>query len=468
MRRLVPIVALLAFLAAGATPASGGLVCGHVTENIEPSFSRDGSELVFVSGGEGGCGPFGALELASSNGGQPTRLTPAGVFAADPQLSPDGTQVAFTAAKADVEFPTGPTAVDVVRIDGTGLRVLGAGGAPSWSPDGGEIAFGNGGAVYVIRPDGSGMQRLASGSNPLWSPNGTWIAVSGPPGLRVVHPDGSGEQLVAADASQPPVWSPDGGRLAYPTSDEQGTFTIFVSNADGTNWRSVARSHTLPLAFSPDGSRLLLAGGTVVDLARDRAVHPWPQEYVAGVSPDWQHLALSLATGPIAYEGNDLYVAPASGRDPRLVSPYRCEDTACVNGTDGPDDLATDSLLGTVIYGYGGDDFIRAGIVRTIVEASYGSDTVVGGPGNDRLLGGPGNDTIHGGPGNDRLDGGPGDDRLFSGTGGGWIDGGDGNDVVDARAGRGVSIACGLGRDVVRANRTDYVGKSCERVIMSR
>src|SRR5207253_330473 len=95
VRRLVPMLAFLSLLAAG--PASAGLVCGDETQNIEPSFSLDGSKLVFVSGDEGGCTPFGALELAGSNGGRPTQLTPDGAVAAAPRLSPDGSLVAFTA-----------------------------------------------------------------------------------------------------------------------------------------------------------------------------------------------------------------------------------------------------------------------------------------------------------------------------------------------------------------------------------
>src|SRR5205823_4890157 len=141
--------------------------------------------------------------LASSNGGQPRRLTPDDVLAAEPQLSPDGSLVAFDALAKP--FPRTEGTLDVVAADGTGLRPLGRGASASWSPDGREIAFASADSVYAVHPDGSGLRRIATGSDPAWSPTGTWIAVSGPPGLRVVHPDGSGELLVAADAAPPPI-----------------------------------------------------------------------------------------------------------------------------------------------------------------------------------------------------------------------------------------------------------------------
>ena len=45
-------------------------------------------------------------------------------------------------------------------------------GEADWSPDGGSIAFTNGGNVYVVRADGSGRRRLATGGVATGRPTG--------------------------------------------------------------------------------------------------------------------------------------------------------------------------------------------------------------------------------------------------------------------------------------------------------
>jgi hypothetical protein len=92
---------------------------------------------------------------------------------------------------------------------------------------------------------------------------------------------------------------------------------------------------------------------------------------------------------------------------------------------------------GAVIVGTSGPD--------RLIGTSRG-DELYGLGGNDRLAGRGATDLIDGGPGRDRLSGGPGADRIAS------------NDRrVD-------SVACGSGRDVVTADRTDVVTADCETV----
>lgn len=40
----------------------------------------------------------------------------------------------------------------------------------------GKIAFSTGGVVFTVRPDGSGVKVVTAGSAPVWSPNGKRIA----------------------------------------------------------------------------------------------------------------------------------------------------------------------------------------------------------------------------------------------------------------------------------------------------
>lgn len=82
----------------------------------------------------------------------------------------------------------------------------------------------------------------------------------------------------------------------------------------------------------------------------------------------------------------------------------------------------------SLVFGYGGDDALRA---------ATGDDTVFGGSGDDFLFGGLGADIVSGGSGDDQVNGQNGRDVL---------DGGQGNDLIDGRGGQDVLID-GLGSD---------------------
>ncbi len=108
-----------------------------------------------------------------------------------------------------------------------------------------------------------------------------------------------------------------------------------------------------------------------------------------------------------------------------------------------------DRLTGTggsdKIFGRGGNDRIRG---------LGGDDCLFGEGGKDVLRGNAGADTLSGGTGADDLDGGPGRDK---------VNGGPGADRIGARDGVRDVIACGRGRDTVRADKVDRTS-GCERV----
>ncbi|MBA2461691.1 MAG: hypothetical protein H0V45_08020, partial [Actinobacteria bacterium] len=82
-------------------------------------------------------------------------------------------------------------------------------------------------------------------------------------------------------------------------------------------------------------------------------------------------------------------------------------------------------------------------------------DVLRGTRGPDVLRGLGGADLLYGLRGNDVLLGGRGQDRLLAGAG---------SDVVQAKDGVRDTIACGLGRDVVYADRADRIARDCEVV----
>ena len=111
------------------------------------------------------------------------------VWIADPQISPDGTRVAFTRVEVDRKEDSYRTSLWVMDTGGGEARPLTAGprdSQPRWSPDGRRIAFvrkpeGEKPAQIHLLPmeggESSALTALEKGaSNPAWSPDGARIA----------------------------------------------------------------------------------------------------------------------------------------------------------------------------------------------------------------------------------------------------------------------------------------------------
>jgi Tol biopolymer transport system component len=74
----------------------------------------------------------------------------------------------------------------------------------------GRIAFSTGGVVFTARPDGSGVKVVTAGSAPVWSPNGKRIAYVWSNSVYTLSAAGGGKRerrLVIANARSP-TWSP--------------------------------------------------------------------------------------------------------------------------------------------------------------------------------------------------------------------------------------------------------------------
>ncbi|TIH15591.1 tandem-95 repeat protein [Marinifilum sp. JC120] len=88
-----------------------------------------------------------------------------------------------------------------------------------------------------------------------------------------------------------------------------------------------------------------------------------------------------------------------------------------------------------VVYGSGGDDFMRGLTVGDALYGRSGDDTMVGDSGDDYLNGGNGDDTLSGGIGEDRLYGGNDADKLYGGEGDDGLYGGSGDDEFHGDSG---------------------------------
>ncbi|MCU0626427.1 MAG: hypothetical protein MUF21_08080 [Gemmatimonadaceae bacterium] len=178
----------------------------------------------------------------------------------DPQLSPDGTQLAY-ASDAD-----GTMRIHVRPVAGGAARVVSAGvpgqhRAPRWSPDGGALAFQGNGALWrvALRDDATPVPlvRPARGAawvaSPAWSPDGRQLAYVQD---WVVHvrdlATGATRALLPPRALAAPhslAWSPDGTRLAL--VDNNAEF-VFGLEGGTVNLGNIAPSALVVLALGDD------------------------------------------------------------------------------------------------------------------------------------------------------------------------------------------------------------------------
>ena len=241
--------------------------------------------IVYATGSSGPSANRSDLYVRDTDGSV-RRLSRTSRYEGFPSWSPDGSQIVFVAA------PKGDSDVYVMNADGTGVRRL-AGSArrandlyPAWSPDGRLIAFtsnrdGVENELYVMRADGTGLRRLTrtpdwvDDTAPRFSPDGRYlvfssnrvsffnyelfrIRVSDGRGLTRLTFWGSGKDGAPGDDLLPD-YSPDGTRIAF-VSDRRGGYAIWVMNANGKDLREVTRHPRLNVVFprfSPDGRSLL-------------------------------------------------------------------------------------------------------------------------------------------------------------------------------------------------------------------
>ncbi|MEO8131585.1 MAG: prolyl oligopeptidase family serine peptidase, partial [Bryobacteraceae bacterium] len=113
-------------------------------------------------------------------------------WAADPQISPDGSQVVYTHVKVNAKGDGYDTGLRMVSMAGGAIRELTAGPRDSggkWSPDGRQLVFVRApekdgkpqpGQLFVLRMDGGEARALTDvpkgAGSPVWSPDGKHIA----------------------------------------------------------------------------------------------------------------------------------------------------------------------------------------------------------------------------------------------------------------------------------------------------
>jgi TolB protein len=300
MRRPPVLLALLLAALALQAAGCGGESPAGAESKIAFVTSRDGDYAVYGMRADGS----GVGRLSAQPDSDDLRRTPAqAFFQVEPSWSPDGTKIVF-ASRRD-----GRSHIYVMSADGSGTRRLTSGkhddSAPAWSPDGRSIAFSRDNTLYVMTPTGKQLRRVTrtvggEEGEPAWSPDGTWIAFERRQGgftnreIWRVRPDGGDLQRLTRleAASYGPAWSPDGKRIVFSSNTNDDRYQIYEIGSDGKGLKQLTfqPGEYFDPSWSPDGKTLLFERDgvvyTLVPGATETALTDGPNDG----SPAWRPL----------------------------------------------------------------------------------------------------------------------------------------------------------------------------------
>ncbi len=235
------------------------------------------------------------------------------VWAADPQISPNGSQVAFVRVNVNEDKDRYETQIFVVPADGSAPpRPLTSGRndrSPRWSPSGREIAFvrtpepvdgkSKPSQIYLISMDGGEARALTDvpkgAGTPVWSPDGRTIAFNS-------TPDTSSSSKA------------DSAKKAADTTQKKHVSDVRVITRAQYRWNGpgytdvAAHSHiwTVPSSFTASGALPTVKQITFGEFDEDEPV--W--------SPDGSRLYFTSNRHLEPYyetTGAELYSVPANG-----------------------------------------------------------------------------------------------------------------------------------------------------------
>lgn len=290
---------------------------------------------------------------------------------ADPQISPDGTQVVYTRRWVDKVEDKWKTALWVVNADGTRNRFLTEGSGAAWSADGTRLAYvaegsPKGSQVWVRWMDGVGSATQITRvdedpSNVRWSPDGKQIAFS------LFVPKDSKWDVSLPNPPEGAKWTKAPSvidRLHYRQDrrgyTKPGTVHLFVVPADGGtardltpgDWYVGARFDGLEGSvgwdWSPDGRTIVVDGLDAPDAdLRYRDSDVFAIDVASGqrrkltpdgswsnprFSPDGKLVAfVGSPRSKASYHADELYVVPAGGGDIRKISGTLDRDATNLN-----------------------------------------------------------------------------------------------------------------------------------------
>ncbi|MFG1603703.1 VWA domain-containing protein [Actinoplanes sp. NPDC049265] len=245
----------------------------------------------------------------------------------DPQLSPDGTTIAFESDRS------GQPDIWTIGVNGQGLRRItdhpGDDLTPSWSPTGDRLAFSStrddpAGDIYTVRVADKVVTRIAADkaadSQPAWAaPSGviafttSRFATEDQPGAVISAIADGGTQVSRLVAGEEAAWSPDGQRLAFTvrTADPSGDIAVLnvLTGAVTQVRKNPGRAETHP---AWNGAALIYSDVTV---AEDDSADIWSADPAGLDRQDHTQRAGASETAP-AYTRDGFRMAYAEERRP--------------------------------------------------------------------------------------------------------------------------------------------------------
>jgi len=144
--------------------------------------------------------------------------------------------------------------------------------------------------------------------------------------LWIVRADGTGHRKLTDDdtAESSPLWSPDGTRVAYTASTDEGT-EIFTYDLDTRQSTRLTQLNESPgaLAWSPDGSHIafsMLVPDEAPSLDVDLPTPPEGAEWADKPEVITRVKHEADGRGPLPHGFDHLFVVPADGGSPRQIT----------------------------------------------------------------------------------------------------------------------------------------------------
>ena len=246
------------------------------------------------------------------------------VWVADPRISPDGQQVAFTRVWVEVETDSYRSQIWIADVGSGNVRALTSGGfdlQPRWSPDGSRLAFirkpdpKTPGQIFVLPVNGgeaTPVTALEGGaSDPAWSPDGLRLAFLSAHNPELDLPGRKKPVHEPARIVTRPVFRDND--LGFFDDDHRDH--VWVVGCEGEGARALTRG---PI---PDGPPQWSRDGAWILFVADRRPEPWfglEQSKLYAVSPDLE--APTDGAGlQVVVEARGAITAFAESRDGRMA-----------------------------------------------------------------------------------------------------------------------------------------------------
>ena len=321
----------VAFAAVGdiyVMPIGGGAV--NITKDAaldtDPSWSPDGSSLVYSSDKDGG---FLQLWIRDMTSGQSRRVTNLNTQPQGAAFSPDGKRIVFF----NVDGMWRVAEMSILDVDsGRVTKIhdsLPQPGAPAWSPDGKRIALAGIAPMTVRFREGTNQVQTISaaggdvkwyapipmlsidsrgGGGPAWSPDGARMAAIYEGVLAVWPVSPAGEPLgpprrVTSESAHSPSWQGDSQHILYQSLDQLRIVDILTGET---------KTVPMDLKWTPaiPKTRLVVHAGRLIDMkspaARTNVDITIVANRIVAVGP---HAAANHAGGQVV-DASNLTVMP--------------------------------------------------------------------------------------------------------------------------------------------------------------